>query len=118
MSHYFPPFIRALPPPAAMFDFEAHMVPSDHVVTMFFEVDHDLVVPEHVHGAQWGVVLQGEMEMVISGESSIYRTGDTYYVPPQAPHLARLRAGYKGIDVFADADRYVPRGHAEEVGND
>lgn len=109
MTSFFPPFIRALPRPASLFDMDAHMVPSDRVVTMFYEVDHDMVVPEHAHGAQWGVVLDGEMEMVISGESRIYRTGDTYYVPPDAPHLARLRAGYKGIDVFADADRYTPR---------
>ena len=108
MTSIFPPFIRALPPPRSMFDMDAHMVPSDRVVTMFYEVDRDMIVAEHSHGAQWGVVLAGEMEMVISGESRMYRTGDTYYVPPQAPHLARLRAGYKGIDVFADADRYAP----------
>jgi quercetin dioxygenase-like cupin family protein len=107
-STYFPPFIRALPPPASLLHMDAHMVPSDHVVTMFYEVDDDMVVAEHAHGAQWGVILAGEMEMVISGESRIYRSGDTYYVPPGAPHLARIRAGYKGIDVFADADRYTP----------
>jgi len=113
VSQYFPPFIRALPAPASMFEIDAHIVPSDRVVTMFYEAHDDIEVAQHAHGAQWGVVLVGEMEMVISGESRIYRAGDTYYVPPQAEHLARLRAGYKGIDVFADADRYVPREDSE-----
>jgi quercetin dioxygenase-like cupin family protein len=109
MTASFPPFIRALPEPDSDFDFEAHMVPSEHAITMFYETDHDLLVPEHSHGAQWGVVLAGEMEMVIAGVAQTYRTGDTYYVPPAVPHLARIRAGCRGIDVFADADRYVPR---------
>lgn len=109
MATIFPPFIRGLPAPDSDWDFEAYMVPSDRAITMFYETDHDLVVPLHSHGAQWGVVLAGRMEMVIDGVSNICNTGDTYYVPPNVPHLARLDAGCKGIDVFADHDRYRPR---------
>ena len=105
----FPPFVHALPVPDSNFDFDAFMVQSDQAITMFYETDHDLLVPEHAHGAQWGVVLAGEMEMVIDGVSGHYKAGDTYYVPPDVPHLARLAAGCKGIDVFADHDRYRPR---------
>lgn len=105
----FPPFIRALPVPDSNFDFEAFMVGNDRAIAMFYETDHDLLVPEHSHGAQWGVVLDGEMEMVIDGVADRYRSGDTYYVPPGSPHLARLFAGCRGIDVFADSDRYTPR---------
>jgi mannose-6-phosphate isomerase-like protein (cupin superfamily) len=105
----FPPFIRALQVPDSNFDFEAFMVGNDRAITMFYETDHDLLVPEHSHGAQWGVVLDGEMEMVVDGVADRYRAGDTYYVPPGSPHLARLFAGCRGIDVFADFDRYSPR---------
>lgn len=112
----FPPFVHALPVPDSNFDFDAFMVQSDQAITMFYETDHDLIVPEHAHGAQWGVVLAGEMEMVIDGVSGRYRAGDTYYVPPNIPHLARLAAGCKGIDVFADHDRYRPRVEGSQGG--
>jgi quercetin dioxygenase-like cupin family protein len=108
MTEFFPPFLRRLPAPRSPVAMDAHIVPSEHVLTMFYEFHEDLEVPEHAHGAQWGVVLVGEMELEISGRAATYRRGDTYYVPDGARHVARLRAGYKGIDVFADAHRYEP----------
>lgn len=110
----FPPFIEALPRPEASVDIVANIVPSDHVLTMFYEVEDDLVVPAHRHGAQWGVVIRGELELEIDGAVCTYRAGDTYYVPDGALHTARIKGGYAGIDVFADADRYQPR---SEVGS-
>jgi len=111
---FFPPFIAALPAPVSPVPMTAHIVPSEHVLTMFYEIDRDLEVPEHAHGAQWGVVLAGEMDLIIDGASATYRAGDTYYVPDGARHIARIRAGYRGVDVFADAHRYeaAPTGRA------
>jgi quercetin dioxygenase-like cupin family protein len=106
VSDFFPPFIRALPPPRSPVDMDAHLAPSQQVLTMFYEIDHDLEVPEHAHGAQWGVVLAGEMDLEVEGVTTTYRAGDTYHVPAGARHVARIRAGYKGVDVFADAHRY------------
>jgi quercetin dioxygenase-like cupin family protein len=102
----FPPFITALPAPLTSADIDAHIVPSEHVLTMFYEAAGEIDVPEHAHGAQWGVVLAGRLELDIDGTSFTYGAGDTYYVPDGARHRARLSAGYVGIDVFADADRY------------
>lgn len=109
MGDGFPEFIRALPAPDSPVDMDAHIVPSDQVLTMFYEIDNDVEIPEHSHGAQWGVVLEGSMVMIIDGETRTYQRGDTYYVPPGASHITRIAAGYRGIDVFADADRYEPR---------
>lgn len=106
MTSFFPPFIAALPVPASPLAMIAHIAPSEHVLTMFYETDHDLEVPEHAHGAQWGVVLAGEMDLAIGGDRATYRQGDTYYVPDGARHAAWIRAGCKGVDVFADANRY------------
>lgn len=108
MTDFFPPFIKQLPPPDAPVAMDAHIVPSEHALTMFYEIDEDLEVPEHRHGAQWGVVLAGEMELVIEGVACTYRAGDVYFVPDGARHIARIRGGYKGVDVFADAHRYEP----------
>jgi quercetin dioxygenase-like cupin family protein len=109
MTQGFPDFIRALPEPDSPVDMRAHIAVSDSCLPMFYEIDDDVEVPEHVHGAQWGVVLQGEMEMVIGGESTIYRRGDTYLVPAGVTHITRIKGGYRGIDVFADPDRYLPK---------
>ncbi len=102
----FPAFIRTLPAPNTAPEITAHIARSEEVLTMFFETEEPVEVPEHAHGPQWGVVLRGQMEMTISGVKKTYKTGDTYFVPDGAPHIAQLHAGYAGIDVFADTDRF------------
>ena len=109
MGETFPEFIRALPEPDSPVDMRAHIVPSEHVLPMFYEIDDNVEIPEHVHGAQWGVVLRGSMEMTIGSDTTTYTKGDTYYVPPGVAHITRIAAGYRGIDVFADAERYLPK---------
>lgn len=107
-SDYFPDFIRACPAPDSPVAMRAHIVPNDYMLPMFYEIDDEVHIPEHAHGAQWGVVLEGSMEMTIAGETRTYGRGDTYLVPAGVPHIAVIHAGYKGIDVFADPDRYLP----------
>jgi len=102
----FPQFIQQLPRPDSPFAIDARIVPSDHVLTMFYSMHDDLEIPEHRHGPQWGVVLAGTLEMEIEGVVTRYGVGDTYYVGDDVPHIARVTAGYQGIDVFADAHRY------------
>lgn len=106
MDDLFPAFIRALPDPHTAEGITAHIARSDQVLTMFFEAEEPVVVPEHVHGPQWGVVLRGQMELTVSGMKKTYQAGDTYFVPDGAPHIAELHAGYAGIDVFSDIDRF------------
>ena len=71
------------------------MLQNDRALAMFYEIPDGVEVPEHAHGAQWGVVLEGTMEFTIGGETSVYGPGETYYVPdvgrPQRRHLPRLR---------------------------
>lgn len=105
-TDFFPEFIRACPAPDSPFAMRAHIVPSEHVLPMFYEIDEDVHIPEHAHGPQWGVVLAGIMEFTIDGESRQYARGDTYYVPDGVLHTAHIHAGYKGIDVFSDPHRY------------
>lgn len=109
MNSFFPPFIEACPAPESPVPMRAHIVPSEHVLTMFYEIDEEVVVPEHRHGAQWGVVLAGSMDLTIDGTTTSYTSGDSYYVPADTPHIANIHAGYCGVDVFADAHRYEAR---------
>jgi len=73
---------------------------------IFMEFDEDITVPEHSHEAQWGVVLDGEIELTIKGEISILHQGDSYFIPANAKHSAKIKAGYKDITLFNQKDRY------------
>ncbi|MCZ6820929.1 MAG: cupin domain-containing protein [Calditrichaeota bacterium] len=63
-------------------------------------------VPPHAHGAQWGVVIDGEMELTIGGETKIYRKGDHYFIPAGVMHSARFNSKVFILDYFEDKNRY------------
>lgn len=106
----FAPFIRALPMvDSPLASLRGWMLGTSQALAMFYEIPDGVEVPEHAHGAQWGVVLEGAVDFTIGGETRTYRRGDTYYVPAGVAHRATIRPGFVGIDVFADADRYAAR---------
>ena len=80
--------------------------------------DHQLVfmdiapigeVAPHAHGAQWGIVVDGEMELRIGGKARTCRKGDTYFIPRGVVHSARFNRRTFVIDFFAEPRRYRPR---------
>ena len=107
---FFPPFIRALPMvDSPLESLRGWMLRTEQALAMFYEIPDGVDLPEHAHGAQWGVVLVGSIEFTIGGETRTYGPGDTYHVPASVPHSAVIHPGFVGIDVFADADRYRAR---------
>ena len=106
----FPDFIRKLP--------EAET--SLHGVTLWllqgragsatlFQAREDSSVLEHSHGAQWGIVVEGEMRLTIDRATQTCRRGDEYFVPAGVAHSASFKAGFRAIDFFDDPNRYRPR---------
>jgi quercetin dioxygenase-like cupin family protein len=73
---------------------------------LFMEFENNVVVPDHSHESQWGVVLSGEIELTIEGRKNIFKKGDTYFIPAGAKHSAKIKAGYKDITLFNQKDRY------------
>ena len=73
---------------------------------VFFELDPIGEVPPHSHCAQWGMVIDGTMELTIDGKANIYSKGDWYYIPPGIVHSAKFFTRVFVIDVFDDANRY------------
>jgi quercetin dioxygenase-like cupin family protein len=80
--------------------------------------DHQLVfmdiapigeVAPHSHGAQWGIVVDGEMELTIGGKRHVFRKGDSYFIPKGTVHSARFTTRTFVIDFFADRNRYKPK---------
>jgi quercetin dioxygenase-like cupin family protein len=76
---------------------------------IFMEFSEDVDVPEHAHEAQWGIVLDGEIELTIDGNPFIFQRGDTYYIPKGVTHSARIKRGFKDITFFNQKERYKPK---------
>jgi len=104
----FPDFLRALPAPdSPLPGLRAWLLGGgEQPLAMFYEFPEGVEVPEHAHGAQWGVVLEGCVDFTVHGEVRSYTCGDTYFIAAGVPHRAVLHPGFVGIDVFADGDRY------------
>jgi len=78
---------------------------SDAGLVVFFTFLKDMVLPPHSHKAQWGTVLEGEIEFTIGGETRTFGPGDSYSIPSGVEHGAHIMAGTKVIDVFEEPDR-------------
>lgn len=76
---------------------------------IFVEATRDSEVPEHAHGPQWGIVVDGELDLTIDGKRRTYRRGEEYFIPSGVLHSGRLRRGVRVIDFFDDPDRYRPK---------
>ena len=73
---------------------------------LFMEFDEDVDIPEHSHKSQWGIILEGRIELTIDGKKVTYRKGDRYFIPEGVKHSAKIFAGYSDITVFDQEDRY------------
>ena len=64
--------------------------------------------PEHSHGEQWGIVVEGEVEFSINGVKKVYKKGDTYHIPEGAPHSGTIKAHVAHIEFFG-FNRFKPK---------
>jgi quercetin dioxygenase-like cupin family protein len=105
----YPDFIKAFPAIDVPFPedvVQTAVVQSEAGLVAFFTFLKDMELPMHSHGAQWGTVVAGEIELTIGSETKIYRAGDSYSIPAGVEHGAQIKAGARVIDVFEEADRY------------
>lgn len=89
---------------------EAHALRSDAGLVVYFDVHKDCTVPPHSHLGQWGMLIDGEIELTVDGVTRTCRKGDTWDIPAGVVHSAVLKAGSKVMDVFEEPDRYKLRG--------
>jgi len=108
----FPTFVRTLPEADLPFEgLRGWLLQSDSGQVLFNESDIVVSVPEHAHGNQWGVVIDGKIELTIGDETRTCSSGDTYFIPAGAVHRAQIYPGFRAVDYYADGDRYRPRSH-------
>lgn len=107
MKEIFPEVIRKLPKADIPIPGLTAFLSQDekHQITFFFFAE-DVDVPSHSHGAQWIVVLNGEMILTVEGKEHFLSKGDRFLILPGETHSAKIKAGYASMEFFADKDRY------------
>ncbi len=78
---------------------------KDHQV-VFFDIEPIGEITSHSHCAQWGIVIEGEMDLTIGGLTKTYKRGDSYFIPEDVVHSAVFKRRTLAIDFFADENRY------------
>lgn len=107
----FPGFIKSLPRAAlAMEGVTAYLLSGPKGQAVFFDLPAGASVPLHSHGAQWGIVVSGELELTVGDKTAIYRAGECYDIPAGVAHGATVLTPSQVIDVFAEPNRYSPLG--------
>jgi len=85
---------------------KAYKMQSLNNQLVFFDFAEEIYIPEHSHKAQWGIVVEGRIDITIGGLELTYKKGDTYFIPDGVKHSAKVYKGFCAIDFFDQPDRY------------
>lgn len=89
--------------PSAQMDIEGlsgRILKGDHGWIIFMAAAQDVHVPAHRHGAQWGITLDGRMELIIGDQARVFEHGETHFIPAGVEHAAVLYGGWRGLYLF------------------
>lgn len=107
MKEVFPEAIRKLPEADIPIPgITAFLSQDKNHQIVFMHFNQDVEVPAHSHGAQWGIVLEGQITLTIVDNEQKYTKGDRFYILEGETHSAKILAGYASMEFFADKDRY------------
>jgi quercetin dioxygenase-like cupin family protein len=107
---FFPDFVKNLPAADIPIPgLSTYLLQAENQQVILMEFDQEVSVPEHSHEAQWGIVLKGRMDIVIGGSARTVQQGDSYFIPKDVKHSAKIYAGYKDLTIFNQRDRYHPK---------
>ena len=106
-ENFFPEIITNLPEADIPIEgVHSYLFQGENQQFIFMSFENYGEVPEHSHEAQWGVVLDGEIELIIDSKKCTFAKGDTYFIPKDVKHSARIKKGYKDLTFFNQKDRY------------
>jgi quercetin dioxygenase-like cupin family protein len=88
---------------------QTRAIRSEAGLVVFLTFPKDLDLPLHRHRPQCGTVVAGRIDFTIGGETRTCGPGESYTIPADVDHAARIHAGTRVIDVFAEPDRYPLR---------
>jgi len=104
----FPEVITHLPEADVQFKgVRAWIAQGEKHQIVFFEMEPSAQVPEHSHDyPQWGIMIEGKMELTIDGKTKLIEKGDDYVIPAKAKHYVRFLSKSRVIDLFSEKTRY------------
>lgn len=96
--------LDSLPERQVVPGFHARFVHSDHMTLAYWHVEAQAVLPEHSHPhEQVTSVLEGEIEITISGKSTLLKAGEVVVIPSNIPHKAKALSPCRLMDAFYPA---------------
>ncbi|MDD5766063.1 MAG: cupin domain-containing protein [Candidatus Marinimicrobia bacterium] len=106
-DNFFPNIITNLPHADIPIEgLSSYLIQCPDRQLIFMSFGKDAEVGEHRHAGQWAAVLDGQIELTVNDRKQVYTKGDTYFIPANVPHSARITAGYKDMTLFDQKDRY------------
>jgi quercetin dioxygenase-like cupin family protein len=107
----YPKVITVLPEADIQFEgIKAWILQGETHQLVFFQMEANVWVPEHSHDyPQWGMMVEGEMELTIEGKTRNCRKGDEYLIPARAKHKAHFPKKSRVIDLFSERTRYLAK---------
>ena len=107
MREIFPDPIKNLPKAdIPLKGLTAYLSQSETHQILFMQFKEDIELPKHSHESQWGIVLDGKIDLTVDGVVKTYSKGDRYFIPAGVKHSAKIHAGYADITFFNEKDRY------------
>ncbi|MHA2037373.1 MAG: cupin domain-containing protein [Promethearchaeota archaeon] len=107
MSDVFPEPILGLPEADIPLDgVRAHLAQGESFQILFMKFEKDVILEEHSHESQWGVVLEGKIDLTIDGKKHQFKKDDRYFIPKGIKHSGTIYKGYADITYFNQKDRY------------
>jgi len=85
---------------------EAYLSQGENHQIIFMEFSEDVDLMEHDHESQWGIVLEGKIDLLIDGVKRTYIKGDRYFIPKGVKHSGKIYSGYADMTYFNQKDRY------------
>jgi len=107
-AHKYPTAITALPEADMPFTgVKAWILQGERHQLIFFEMQPTAKVPQHSHAyPQWGMVIEGAMNLTVNGKTRLCQKGDDYLIPAQAKHSATFQVVTRVMDLFSEKTRY------------
>jgi quercetin dioxygenase-like cupin family protein len=80
---------------------KAHAVTTDTISVLHIMLDNGAILPEHSHYHEQVVnVIEGELELTVSGQNYILKPGNVMVLEPNVIHSGRALTACKVIDIF------------------
>lgn len=106
-SAFFPEMVTRLPEADLPFEgAKGWILQGEQGQVGFFEIYPNIKESHHVHGDQFGVILDGEMTLYVDDLPRRCSPGDSFFIPKGAPHYGVPHMTVRSVEYFADLRRY------------